>query len=436
VIGGVRTVITAGTRLTPTEAESLRYEGTAEVSFMFSATDSFGNTSLTDGTVDLRAATVNPPDTQNASFQVSPGTTIDLTEPAGVDNIPFFSIPLSTGGNLPSGSDDAALGTGTGTYRIETIPIDGQLFVGPVTAPTLITGPTDLTPAQFGMLFFEADAGFTGSQFEFSITDAGTNMSLRNGVVSLGVAVPPPSSPLPPPSPLPDVDFQVEASDRTPIPDGTLATFGFPGQPTEPGDSVLGSGLREPGGNGTQGGIISDFSDLQCIVGESVTQIFRIVNPGPRELLVESISVPEGFELVGNFSRFGVAPGATFEFPVRFTPTTSGVFSGNVVIQTNRTGDPFYNFPIAAKALAATPVDQRFPGLEVDRPEDCPPPPEAIGFSMAVPIFTDQPEVVLRDAPTFDETVLGDDSADDLLSSISGLPKIRSLPPNPRNRVP
>ena len=461
-LGGTIVPIIPGQVIPADQIPFLRFTSpnNGSASFTFTATDSQGNVSQTPGVVTLSTGPVNAPVTQNASFVTTPGSILDVTESPGagvIDRPACFTLPLSTGGNLPTGSDpdNNLISSADNAYRLETLPGGGQLFVGnpslggreinatnftdaDTTAPGL---QVNLSAQDFGNLFFRAADNFVGTQFQFSIFD-GFNRSTQPGTVTIGNASLPinPSAPATPPggiggagnSPLipPPTTLTVTGPGGAQLPDGTPLIFGFPGQnPTvgdqNNGDLLTGAGLRNIGSRleDNPGALIGNEGLLQCIVGsDPVTQTFQIRNTGPNNLVISAITVPAGFEVVGDFSDRIVPPGQVLDLPIQFTPTTSGTFSGSVVIQTNREGDQFYNFPIAAKVTAVTPVSERFPDLEVDRPDDCPPAPspEPFGFSMDVPIFLGQPEILLRDAPQFGGTRNGQGTGNDSIRLTEG----------------
>ncbi|MEM6500953.1 MAG: DUF4347 domain-containing protein [Cyanobacteria bacterium P01_C01_bin.89] len=451
LVGGVETPVTPGTVIPAAQVGNLRFRSptNATTSFMFAATDNQGNTSPVEGTVTFSTTLgTAAPSTQNASFFTTPNSILDLTEPpqGGATNTPaFFSLPVVGSGNLPTGSDPNGniISNGADAYRIETLPTGGQLFVGnPSLGGTAVTtADFDLSATDFGNLFFQANVGFSGTQFQFSIFD-GANRSPSQGIVTIGNVgtvtpgtggvFPPPGTPTPggggtPQGPgAPPTTLTVSTPGGTVIPDGTPLTFGFPGQAPTTGDQgngdvLTGAGLRNGGSRTSgQGSLLSNNGLLQCIVGsDPITQVFRVNNTGANNLVIDAITVPSGFAVVGDFAGRVVPPGQVLELPIQFTPTVGGTFAGNVVIQTNRAGDPFYNFPIAAKVTAPIPVTDRFPGLEVDRPEDCPPEPspEPFGFSMKVPTnLREQPDLSLRDAPQFADTRFGGLSAGEIVS--------------------
>ena len=455
LVGGVETPVTPGTVIPAAQVGNLRFRSptNATTSFMFSATDNQGNTSPVQGTVTFSTTLgTAAPATQNASFFTTPNSILDLTEPpqVGANNTPaFFSLPVVGGGNLPTGSDPNGniISNGGDAYRIETLPTGGQLFVGnPSLGGTPVTTTDfDLSSVDFGNLFFQADVNFSSTQFQFSIFD-GVNRSPFPGVISIGNVgtvtpgneggFPPPGGPTgggggSPQGPgAPPTTLTVSTPGGTVIPDGTPLTFGFPGQTATTGDQgngdiLTGAGLRNAGSRTSgQGSLLSNNGLLQCIVGsDPITQVFRVNNTGANNLVIDAITVPDGFAVVGDFAGRVVPPGQVLELPIQFTPTVDGTFTGNVVIQTNRAGDPFYNFPIAAKVTAPIPVTDRFPGLEVDRPEDCPPEPspEPFGFSMKVPTtFREQPDLSLREAPQFADTRFGGLSGGDIVSLLEG----------------
>lgn len=148
------TPVTAGQVLTPTQATQLFFVPTPNFTggtFTYAATDNLNATDPTPATVTLTASPNQPPTTNPATVNVTPGTTVALpgltaTDPDGT--IASFTIPT-----LPP-------------------PDQGTLFLGnPASGGTPVTPGQVLTPAQAAQLFFQPTPNFTGGTFTFTATD-------------------------------------------------------------------------------------------------------------------------------------------------------------------------------------------------------------------------------------------------------------------------
>jgi len=103
--------------------------------------------------------------------------------------------------------------------------------------------------------------------------------------------------------------------------------------------SPIGNTSIEVSGNGIETGKVIqlsgslDFGDVP--VNGTVQSVLRITNVGDTTLTVTSISYPGGFS--GGFAG-SVAPGATQNVIVSFTPTTASPYSGTLTVNSDATG--------------------------------------------------------------------------------------------------
>ena len=92
-----------------------------------------------------------------------------------------------------------------------------------------------------------------------------------------------------------------------------------------------------------------DLSWNQQAVGGTSGGTFKITNTGNAPLTVASIDYPAGF----NGSWEGtIAPGSAKEITVNFAPTVSGIFSGNITVNSDATAGAF-TLPVTAVAQHA-----------------------------------------------------------------------------------
>jgi uncharacterized delta-60 repeat protein len=87
-------------------------------------------------------------------------------------------------------------------------------------------------------------------------------------------------------------------------------------------------------------------------LGTPITQSFTIKNGGPGDLLLSSLNLPSGFEVVGGpFTPVTLAPNATHTLQVRFLANeTKGFYSGNLMLASNDQDEPTFYIPISATA--------------------------------------------------------------------------------------
>jgi uncharacterized repeat protein (TIGR01451 family) len=147
------TPITVGQTLTPEQLDQVFFQPTATfngTNFQYAATNSFGETDPTPGTVTLTFGNA-PPETDNASAQLTPGLTAPIRDLGGTDSDGTVSF-----------------------FTIKTLPPAGQgiLFLGdPGQGGTPVTVGQRLTAEELDQLFFQAGSGFTGASFTYAATD-------------------------------------------------------------------------------------------------------------------------------------------------------------------------------------------------------------------------------------------------------------------------
>ncbi|MGB7275964.1 MAG: DUF4347 domain-containing protein [Geitlerinemataceae cyanobacterium] len=147
------TPITVGQTLTPDQLDRVFFQPTATfngATFEYAATNSFGETDPTPGTVTLTFGNA-PPDTDNGSAQLTPGLTAPIRDLGGSDSDGTVSF-----------------------FTIKTIPPAGQgiLFLGdPGQGGTPVSVDQRLTAEELDRLFFQAGTGFTGGSFTYAATD-------------------------------------------------------------------------------------------------------------------------------------------------------------------------------------------------------------------------------------------------------------------------
>ncbi len=93
--------------------------------------------------------------------------------------------------------------------------------------------------------------------------------------------------------------------------------------------------------SGTETGVDFGFTSA----GNAVTKTITVVNSGYDFLTVSSLSVPEGFTLVGDFPS-GISPNSTNFFQVRLNADTSGIYTGTISFNTNDADENPFSFPV------------------------------------------------------------------------------------------
>jgi uncharacterized repeat protein (TIGR01451 family) len=179
--GGV--AIKEGAQLTPDQLKLLYFvpvNGFSQASFTYSATDTLGNTDLSDATVNITAN--KPPETKNAAARVQAGQQVALSGLGGSDS------------------------DGTVAYfKIDTIPeaSQGILYLGdPANNHPVQLGDL-LSPSDLASLVFVATGAFTGANFTYSAFDNQGKKDPTPAIVTIGRPSTPstPSTPRPPSTP-------------------------------------------------------------------------------------------------------------------------------------------------------------------------------------------------------------------------------------------
>ena len=88
-----------------------------------------------------------------------------------------------------------------------------------------------------------------------------------------------------------------------------------------------------------------------------VTRLLRVKNTGSAPLTIFSLGTNSigAFELTSPTTPSEIAPGAVFDFSVRFSTNTPSTFTGTVSILNNSPDNPTFTFPITATGLDVTP---------------------------------------------------------------------------------
>ncbi len=166
--------VNVGDILTPSQLQQLYFQAAAGftgTSFTYAAADDDGAIDPTPAKVTLTPGNL-PPETKDLTQDVAENTTIPLT---------------GLGGNDPDGSVQF--------YTIETLPSEGTLYLGdPTNGGKAVTVGQTLTPFELSQLYFQAPAGYTGSNFNYSATD---NQGLKD-LTPATVFLPLPGGNLPP----------------------------------------------------------------------------------------------------------------------------------------------------------------------------------------------------------------------------------------------
>jgi len=86
------------------------------------------------------------------------------------------------------------------------------------------------------------------------------------------------------------------------------------------------------------------------VLGQSLDTTLRIRNQGTQTLEISSITVPAPFSVV-NFSATSLPVGGSMNFVVRYTPTTTGTFAENLIINNNDANEGAFSLRFSASAL-------------------------------------------------------------------------------------
>ncbi|MFM7974970.1 MAG: proprotein convertase P-domain-containing protein, partial [Pirellula sp.] len=95
----------------------------------------------------------------------------------------------------------------------------------------------------------------------------------------------------------------------------------------------------------------STLSMGSALAGQNVDVVLRIRNQGTKDLVLDSIDVPAPFSVV-NFTASTIPLGGVKLIRVRFSPTTSGSFAGDLVINNNDSNESAYLIRLTATATA------------------------------------------------------------------------------------
>lgn len=140
--------------------------GVLPSSFKFGFASSTGSATNIHEIRNLRISTFStPPTVADATIPVQPNSTVNVTGLSGID-----------------------AETSVSSYTITTLPdpAQGTLFLGnPASGGTAITVGQVLTAAQISQLFFQSQAGFTGSNFTYRGADTDGDTSQALGTITL-----------------------------------------------------------------------------------------------------------------------------------------------------------------------------------------------------------------------------------------------------------
>jgi Ca2+-binding RTX toxin-like protein len=365
--------------------------GFSGADFSYVAVDNLGAESA-PATVNFNPAANQQPSAFNSSANIIAGS---------------GPIPLSgTNVSSPLGGDDPDVGGGPndtlGNFVIDKLPEGGTLTLNG--NPVVVGQPIPF--ANIGNLVFTPNAGAADliTEFTYRVIDnsGASNAASLPGRVELRIfgkaQLTPISSPTPTPQPPEEPRISVfsvplpglEGSRDGEVRDGDPAFFFFPGNKIKDGNAAGFPGLQVP-----------------CIdAGQTVIQRFRIRNTGTGVLRLGDANLPEGFVLAGDYQRTLGAGEETF-IPIAFTPTRAGVVTGIFTLSSNNTGDPVFNFPIAAVVcdFPNVPIPGLPPELNIltptvaDRDPSCAPQPILAGFFLAPPVQPDRPPLIIPPIP-------------------------------------
>jgi len=374
---------------------SLQYippaSGFAGADFSYVAVDNLGAESA-PATVSFNPAANQPPSAFNSSANII----------AGSGPIPLAGASVSS----PLGGDDPDVGGGPNdtlvNFVIDKLPEGGTLTLNG--NPVVVGQP--LPFANIGNLVFTPNASATDlvTEFTYRVIDnsGASNASSLPARVELRIFGKAQLTPISAPTPTPQTPDEprisvfavplpgLEGSRDGEVRDGDPAFFFFPGNKIKDGNAAGFPGLQVP-----------------CIdAGQTVVQRFRIRNTGTGVLRLGDANLPEGFVLAGDYQRTLGAGEETF-IPIAFTPTRAGVVTGIFSLSSNNTGDPVFNFPIAAVVceFPNVPIPGLPPELNVltptvaDRDPTCAPQPILAGFLLVPPVQPDRPPLIIPPVP-------------------------------------
>ncbi|GAB4350795.1 MAG: hypothetical protein Fur0042_18820 [Cyanophyceae cyanobacterium] len=343
----------------------------------------------------------NNPANQQPTAINSAGDFIGGSGPVSLNNGPGGALPQNLGGTDPDGTITR--------FIIRSLPEGGVLSLdGVPIALNQEISLANITRLVFAPNSVSQDLVTSFTYVAVDNTNAGNNTS-PPATVTLRIfakALPPSiSSPAPLPQtpdeprisvfsvPLPGLEGSRDGEVR----DGDPAFFFFPGNKVKDGNAAGFPGLQVP-----------------CIeAGQTVIQRFRIRNTGTGVLRLGDANLPEGFVLAGDYQRTLGAGEETF-IPIAFTPTRAGVVTGIFSLSSNNTGDPVFNFPIAAVVceFPNVPIPGVPPELNVltptvaDRDPTCAPQPILAGFFLAPPVQPDRPPLIIPPIPATSRAIV------------------------------
>ncbi len=87
-------------------------------------------------------------------------------------------------------------------------------------------------------------------------------------------------------------------------------------------------------------------------LGTPVTRTFRVTNRGGEDLHVTGLTLPTGYEHVGTFAPFTLAPNATQDLQIRFLANTvKGVFGGTMMLLSDDADEGSFDLALTARAI-------------------------------------------------------------------------------------
>ncbi|MEL7730677.1 cadherin-like beta sandwich domain-containing protein, partial [Citromicrobium bathyomarinum] len=99
----------------------------------------------------------------------------------------------------------------------------------------------------------------------------------------------------------------------------------------------------------------TDFGEV--MVGASASRRFLITNTGNADLVISGITATPaaGFEVPAESSRT-IVPGGSYEFEIRFAPTSEGSFATTIAVASNDPATPSFSYSLYATAAAPLPT--------------------------------------------------------------------------------
>jgi uncharacterized delta-60 repeat protein len=135
-------------------------------------------------------------------------------------------------------------------------------------------------------------------------------------------------------------------------PDEGTFTFALQGTGLSPEIAVTGNGQNITDGDVTPS--LTDHTDYGSTpLGTPVTRSFTLTNTGGLDLNVTGLTVPTGYEHVGTFAPFTLAPAAAQVVQVRFLANTvNGTFSGTMALLSNDVDEGSFDISLTATAIS------------------------------------------------------------------------------------